>query len=1174
MKSIYQVLFYAILGLPIMAFGDEVKRQKVSFFEENKGQIVDQNGKPRNDILFLSRQQNYIAFFKADGISYQLFENSSPETMGLPTFDGRDLPPQTVLTHRLDMNWLGANPDVSLIPSGIQNAFSNFYLAHCPDGILGVSNFQELIYKNIYPNIDLKYYHSAGLLKYDFIVRPGGDPGNIRILVNGAVNINVLLDGSVSLTTSVGTLQEARPEIYQQGEIINGEWKLENNILSFSIDDYNKGLDLIIDPLVMFSTIKEFAYTWGGGGTVGGSNYVKFNHLTVGPTGLLYYIRSAYTSGGLSIPSSFQAYLFISDSNGVVQHTISTSDFIETSSVDQQGNIYMAGQPRNYFTATVGAHQQTIGGGKDAFLRKFDPSGVPLWSTFYGGSGDENGSCAVDVMGNPYLYGSTSSADGIATPGSSQSTFAGVTDGYIVKFDKYGARIWGTYVGGPQGDSILSLGTSQGILYATGSTYSLSGIATPGSFQSSKMPNTGQSGFITRFDTTGMLHWSTYYGDSSRITSCAVDSTGRLSICGTTSDPNGLWTPGAFQMAFNGKIDGFVARFDTTGNRLWSTNFGGSGRDWLTSLCLDVQGNIFVVGHSSSPGLATPFAFKEQGPLPCGLIAEFDTAGQRVWSSYVDEPSHSDFQFLSCATFGNKFYVGGFAKNSSDPPRDGFLYTLNHCRNPPPVVISNGPTDFCAGDSVILSVNSPVSSLVRWLKDDTIISTGTSLIVKTPGRYVAWVDSCTNAFSQPLEVRVSKPRISSIFKTQVPCTGAPVAEASVNVNGGIQPYNYSWSGLAVNAPNVSNLDTGFYTITVTDSVGCSIYDTIQITQQLQPQVQGSTTPVPCTGVPFVGSIGIQTSGGNPPYIYSWSNLPFTGDTLLNMPGGYYTVTVFDQIGCTTTATFHIDSMTTTEPSDPIVQVCAVTVDSISGKNQVVWEKTGFVQAKYYKVFRLDASGQMVLLDVVPRHYMSTFIDTSSTPQQQSYSYAISEVDSCGNESDISNRHKTIHLSANLGLNGEINLIWNSYEGAEYQRHYILRSVNQGNFIPIAEVPNVVTSYSDLNPPPGNKRYKIEIDLPTICNPMAKVTAYSKVSSNFVMLPANKPKLVPNPSNDKVMILGEIPQFIRVFDASGKLVLEAERTDLISISHLYRGVYLFCLYDQQGILYHKERLVKL
>ena len=122
--------------------------------------------------------------------------------------------------------------------------------------------------------------------------------------------------------------------------------------------------------------------------------------------------------------------------------------------IDALGNIYMTGMTfSSSGIATAGAHQTANAGLTDAFLVKFNSSGVRQWGTYYGGGGPDDGfSCTTDASGNVYMTGQAQqqmAASGIATPGSHQSAYGGgYNDAFLVKFDSNGLRQWGTYYGG------------------------------------------------------------------------------------------------------------------------------------------------------------------------------------------------------------------------------------------------------------------------------------------------------------------------------------------------------------------------------------------------------------------------------------------------------------------------------------------------------------------------------------------------------------------------------------------------------------------------------------------------------------------------------------------------------------------------------------------------------
>jgi hypothetical protein len=216
---------------------------------------------------------------------------------------------------------------------------------------------------------------------------------------------------------------------------------------------------------------------------------------------------------------------------------------------------------------------------------------------------------------------------------------------------------------------------------------------------------------------------------------------------------------------------------------------------------------------------------------------------------------------------------------------------------------------------------------------------------------------------------------ASATTTNIDCNGANSGSATTNVLGGVAPLTYAWSNGAT-TPSVSNLPAGTYTVTITDANGCTVTQTVTITEAsaLNPLI--STTNNLCAGMNN-GSIDLSVAGGTPPYMYSWSN-GSTSEDISNLAAGVYTITVTDGAGCTASTTVNITEPTavsvTTSSTDEMMGMDGTATVTVSGGTPnytYYWMPGGQTTASIsglaagtYTVMVLDANGCGDTLEVV------------------------------------------------------------------------------------------------------------------------------------------------------------------------------------------------------------------
>ncbi len=160
--------------------------------------------------------------------------------------------------------------------------------------------------------------------------------------------------------------------------------------------------------------------------------------------------------------------------------------------------------------------------------------------------------------------------------------------------------------------------------------------------------------------------------------------------------------------------------------------------------------------------------------------------------------------------------------------------------------------------------------------------------------------SCLDACSPGADCNLS----ASATGSSVDCHGGATGSAVVTASGGATPYAYAWSNGAATA-TITGLIAGDYSVTVTDSEGCTATQSVSITQPEDLELMTAVTPVSDFDAGD-GAIDLSVSGGKAPYAYQWST-GATSQDLLGLSPGVYTVTVTDAAGCQATESVTLSS---------------------------------------------------------------------------------------------------------------------------------------------------------------------------------------------------------------------------------------------------------------------------
>ncbi|MCB9047064.1 MAG: T9SS type A sorting domain-containing protein [Chitinophagales bacterium] len=660
--------YYIIMAmlLPAISFakGENATPATSAQFIANKGQVADQYGTLRRDID-AKIEAGGVTMFVGDGqLHYQWVaeqgQKSNPDSYREKTkkFDAsRHLPSLfsdtlfkegiDIEIYRMDVTLVGANKSAEAIFEEPTGDYENYYLPQFPDGVTA-RGYNKVTYKNIYPNIDWVIYTPPAPLKggdgevdsrgikYDFIVHPGGDPADIRLRYNGATGLNIV-NGALQANTPFGTVTEDAPFSYDADtrQQVVSAYVLSGNELSFGLQPYDG--TLVIDPALNWATY------------YGGIGYEQLEHISVDSAGNVYLGGWTTSSNNIATSGAFNTTAITADWNmfvakfntsGVRQWGTYFADTgyvtrsIGYTSADRYGNVYMVGATHSVSgIATSGTYQGTHQGLEDGFIIKFNTAGQRIWATYVGGSDfDGLGYIHISAQGQLIVIGSTNSASGIATSGTYKPNYHINNGGCLMKFDSSGQRIWGTYTNFG-GDIATDI---YGNIYIGGWTYADTGIATTGAHQTSRV-STGNvsSAILVKFDSTGNRLWGTYYGGAGQdyALSVVVTSPGDIYISGGSSSSSNIATTGSFNPSLSGSYAGFLAKFNAAGTRQWGTYYNGTRTSFTAAAVAD--GDIIVTSMSQVTGLATSGAYQTSlNGSNDGFWARFTPTGQRTYATY------------------------------------------------------------------------------------------------------------------------------------------------------------------------------------------------------------------------------------------------------------------------------------------------------------------------------------------------------------------------------------------------------------------------------------------------------------------------------------------------------------------------------------------------------------
>ncbi len=628
-------------------FSTNPQNQKI-VQETEKPIFKKNNGQWDNEILYrLSSGETSIAFYK-NKIQFGLRKVGHQKAK-----DGQH-PEVSYLVWDLVIE--NNNESHAVLGSRQQPSKINYFIGNSGKSI-ELQEFEQLTYHNIYPNIDLVFHLDVNrVMKYDFVVKPGGDLTAIKLRYDGIKKLNKDSRGNLVITTPWNhKLKEGKPVSWQ---IINGkkvkveiDYVVSSKTLCYKANEtISPNSTLIIDPLMLdWST-----YFYGKVGTTG------------------------------------WGYTYVMDMD-----------------IDKDNSVYLTGFTTERFPMKVGTYDTIPTGTNtwDGFVAKMSVNGDSLlYFTYIGGSSFSYIlSIAVNTQKQPVVSGFTYAKDFPVTSNAYDKT-GGNSSGYrgfITKFSSdYKTLVFSTYFGKSNtwGTVIQSMQlTANGDIVFTGNTNASDFPVTTGCFQSTYGGGANDA-FLTRLSADGSkLVYSTFFGGTGddKATDISINATEDVYIVGSTSNSNFPLTMGAqgpFKYSNSDIMDGFVARIQYDGKKLiWSKMMGGSASDYFEGLYVNSNDELYIGGYSNSSNFyvtANALQATNNGGYD-HVIVKMNKAGTNLYySTYLgggnDDYFYSGYWWTSniriTANVKDEAIIGGITKSFNYPITADALQNKNNSK--------------------------------------------------------------------------------------------------------------------------------------------------------------------------------------------------------------------------------------------------------------------------------------------------------------------------------------------------------------------------------------------------------------------------------------------------------------------------------------------------------------
>lgn len=898
---------------------------------------------------------------------------------------------RTVTDRTITMEWLDANPNIEIVAEEKTSHYHTYGLL--PGKAYG---FSKLIYRELYPHIDLVYSFSnkeKNGFEYSLVVRPGGDPASIKIKFGGDVKkIKILRDGSLEIKSDIDGITQTIPVSYYGQEINNQandhvetKFQLSGKEVRFSFPTgFDKSKILVIDPFIAATNSLT-------GATAGKAKDVDFD-----------YAGNMYVAGG---GDGVNAYMLAKyDPNGVLQWTFSGvltipawnfGPYFGGSVVEKTtGNIYL-GQGFNFNTGFIVVRINTAGL-YDNYITAGNPNFRENWKMIWNCNA---GSPQIVVAGG----GTNSNINlGVFTPPSTIVTASNITGIANIAFqdmadmviDPVSNSMYTVYASG----SVPTLNNS---IYKNDQPYSAATVAWnagtgfPVLQEAANRPYMGGAGFGLQDNSANLLAINAsylFYWDGKNLK--AIDkSTGAtvgttVTIAANTALMQGGIIADACNNIFVGEANGIIKVYKFNGSSFDDaaapdiTVTGFAGKE-VYDLAYNEQKKILYASGNGFAGAFDVSAYCNTTIYTLNFAPDCVNSSLTVTVS----PAPPAGSTITYVLFNGANQVASNTTGLFNSLSPAITYTVNATINqacsgtqttgsfimPGPLLNTTQVNTSCGTNTgSITAVGSNTIGPYTYSIDGINFQASGNFTALAGGLYTVTVKD-GNGCKTSTTVNILNSNGPAITFTSIDATcGNNTGTITVTATGGIIPYQYSKDGITYQSSNIFNgLGGGQYTIRVKDATGCINNVVVTILSGILPGL--TATPAAATCGLNNGTIVAFGTGGVAPLTYSINSNTFqSGNVFTNLTPGSYTVSVKDASGC-------VKTVSVTIASNPAPTVTAVSTPALcaNANGTVTATGSGGVSPLFYSIDGINYQTGNVFTGLTPGVYTVTVQDAMS-----------------------------------------------------------------------------------------------------------------------------------------------------------------------------------------------------